>query len=58
MDPAELQGKSLPSQCEGCKSGQCQKPGKKPGKKPGQKPGEPKDSRNAGSGPPPDGSGS
>lgn len=55
MDPGDLQGLSLPKQCEGCKSGQCKKPGKKPGNKPKQ---EKQDSRNAGAGIPPDGSGS
>ena len=58
MDPSDLQGLPLPKQCQNCKSGNCNKPGKKPGKKEGQKPGEPKDSRAAGSGPPPDGAGS
>jgi len=55
MDPSDLQGLALPKQCQNCKSGQCNKPGRKPGKKPSQ---EKKDSRNAGAGPPPDGSGS
>jgi len=55
MEPGELQGLSLPSQCQGCKSGQCK--GKKPGRKPGgQKKAE--DARGASSGPPPDSSGS
>ncbi len=60
LELAELQGLDLPKQCSNCKSGQCKKPGKKPGgKKPGQKPQEEKkDARKAGSGPPPDNSGS
>ena len=57
MDPSDLQGMALPKQCQNCKSGQCNKPGRKPGKKEGKKE-EKKDSRNAGAGPPPDGSGS
>ena len=56
MDPSDLQGLTLPKQCQGCKAGNCKKPGKKPGKNKGQS--SPKDSRGAGSGPPPDGSGS
>ena len=52
MDPGDLQGRAIPKQCQGCKSGQCKKPGRKPGKN------KTKDSRGAGSGPPPDGSGS
>lgn len=55
MDPADLQGLSIPKQCQNCKSGQCKKPGKKPGKKEAK---EKKDARSAGAGPPPDGSGS
>jgi hypothetical protein len=55
MDPSDLQGLALPKQCQNCKSGQCNKPGRKPGKKQSQ---EKKDSRGAGAGPPPDGSGS
>ena len=55
MEPGELQGLNLPKQCQGCKSGSCKKPGRKPGNK---KSDQPKDSRGAGSGPPPDGSGS
>ena len=54
MDPSDLQGLAPPKQCQGCKSGNC----KKPGRKPGMKPGKPQDSRGAGSGPPPDGAGS
>jgi tetratricopeptide (TPR) repeat protein len=53
MDPGDLQGKPLPKQCQGCKSGQCKKPGRKPGAKE-----KTKDARGASSGPPPDGSGS
>ena len=56
MEPGDLQGMALPKQCQDCKSGQCNKPGKKPGKKPGEQ--KPKDSRGAGAGPPPDGAGS
>jgi len=56
LDLDELQGLDIPSQCQGCKSGQCKKPGKKPGKKPSQN--KPKDARGASSGPPPDNSGS
>ena len=58
MEPGELQGLALPKQCQGCKSGNCNKPGNKPGKQPGNKPKDEKDSRKAGAGPPPDGSGS
>ena len=58
MEPGDLQGLALPKQCQGCKSGNCKKPGNKPGKKPGTKPNEEKDSRKVGAGPPPDGSGS
>jgi hypothetical protein len=53
MEPGELQGKAIPKQCQGCKSGQCKKPGKKPGKNNNEK-----DMRKQGSGPPPDNSGS
>ncbi|GAA5483226.1 hypothetical protein [Haloferula sargassicola] len=53
MDPAELYGKAIPKQCQGCCSGKCNKPGKKPGKKK-----LPKDARGASSGPPIDGEGS
>lgn len=55
MDLSELQGLSLPCQCN-CNGKCC---GKCNGKKPGKKPATPNDSkaRNAGSGPPPDGSG-
>ena len=55
LDVGELQGLAIPTQCQGCKSGQCKKPGKKPGQKPSQ---EKKDARSAGAGPPPDKSGS
>ena len=54
MDPGELQGKAIPKQCQGCKSGQCKKPGRKPSKSQSK----PKDARGASSGPPPDNSGS
>ena len=54
MEPGDLQGLALPKQCQGCKSGNCNKPGRKKANSSGQ----PKDSRGAGSGPPPDGSGS
>ncbi len=54
MDPGELQGKAIPKPCQGCKSGQC----KKPGRKPSQSKNQAKDARGASSGPPPDGSGS
>jgi hypothetical protein len=54
LDLGELQGLALPCQCSGCCSGRCRSPGKKEGK---QKNGEKKDARQAGSGPPPDGSG-
>jgi hypothetical protein len=57
LDVGELQGLTIPSQCQGCKSGQCKKPGKKPGKS--NKLGEQKkDARGASAGPPPDNSGS
>jgi hypothetical protein len=54
MDPGDLQGRPLPKQCQGCKSGQC----KKPGRKPGTPKTKAKDARGASSGPPPDNSGS
>ena len=54
MEPGELQGLKLPKQCQNCKGGSC----KKPGRKKTNKNGPPKDSRGAGSGPPPDGAGS
>lgn len=54
LEPGALQGRPLPKQCSGCKSGQCKKPGKKPGK---SKDTGPKDARGASSGPPPDGQG-
>lgn len=53
MDPADLYGKAIPKQCQGCCSGKCNKPGKKPAMK-----GKPKDARDASSGPPIDGEGS
>ncbi len=53
MDLSELHALKIPTQCKGCCSGQCDRPGKKQSKKPGKKKG-------AGSnlGPLPDGSGS
>jgi len=57
LEVGELQGLAIPSQCQGCKSGQCKKPGKRAGKKP-SKGEEKKDARSAGAGPPPDNSGS
>ena len=36
LEVGELQGLAIPSQCQGCKSGQCKKPGKRAGKKPEQ----------------------
>ena len=56
LDVGELQGIDIPKQCQGCKSGQCKKPGK--GKNPSKKREKKKDARNAGAGPPPDDSGS
>ena len=57
MDLAELQGTSIPKQCQGCCSGNCKKPGNRPGKKKGK--GKKKqDARGASSGPPPDDGGS
>ena len=55
MDLAELQGLSIPKQCQGCCSGNCKKPGN--GKKKGQGK-KKKDARGASSGPPPDDGGS
>jgi hypothetical protein len=55
LDVGELQGLTIPTQCQGCKSGQCKKPGKRPGQKPSN---QKKDARSAGAGPPPDKSGS
>ena len=55
MDVGELQGLAIPTQCQGCKSGQCKKPGRKPGKSNSD---QKKDARGASSGPPPDKSGS
>jgi hypothetical protein len=56
LDVGELQGLAIPTQCQGCKSGQCKKPGKRPGQKPSNN--TKKDARSAGAGPPPDKSGS
>ena len=61
MEPDELQGLPIPGQCKNCQGGKCRGckgKGKKPGtgKRDGQKKSE--DARGAGSGPPPDGSGS
>ncbi len=56
MDLRELQGLDIPKQCNGCKSGQCKKPGKKPGRSKGSD--QKKDARGASAGPPPDNSGS
>lgn len=56
MDLDELQGLNLPSQCQGCCSGDCKGEGKRPDKKKGNS-GE-KDARGASSGPPPDNGGS
>lgn len=53
MDLGDLQGLSLPCQCQGCKSGKCKNPGKRP--KPSHLP---KDARAAGLSAPPDGRGS
>jgi hypothetical protein len=53
MDLKELQGLPIPSQCQGCCSGQCKKPGKKRSQKP-----NPKKGAWAALGPLPDGSGS
>jgi hypothetical protein len=58
MDLSELEALALPSQCKGCKSGQCNCKGKKPGKKPGNGKKPPKDARGASMGPPPEGGGS
>jgi hypothetical protein len=55
MDVGELQGLAIPTQCQGCKSGQCKKPGRKPGKSNSE---QKKDARGASAGPPPDKSGS
>jgi hypothetical protein len=52
MEPGELQARAIPKQCQGCKSGQCKKPGRSKAK------GDKKDARGASSGPPPDDSGS
>ncbi len=58
MDLSELEALALPSQCKGCKSGQCNCKGKKPGKKPGNGGQKSKDARGASMGPPPEGGGS
>jgi hypothetical protein len=55
LDVGELQGLTIPTQCQGCKSGQCKKPGKRPSQKPSN---QKNDARSAGAGPPPDKSGS
>jgi hypothetical protein len=55
LDVGDLQGRDLPKQCQGCKSGQCKKPGNGKRKSPNS---EKKDARSAGAGPPPDNSGS
>lgn len=58
MDPEELQGLPIPSQCRSCKGGQCRScKGRNPSqsKSPSR---SRKDARGAGSGPPPDDSGS
>lgn len=54
LDLDELQGLNLPCQC--CCNGKCKGSCKKPGKKPGKQPND-NFARNAGKGPPPDGSG-
>ncbi len=53
MDLTELQGLPLPKQCQGCSSGRCNSKANGPPKQ-----GPPEDSRAAGKGPQPDGSGS
>jgi tetratricopeptide (TPR) repeat protein len=58
MDLHELQALALPCQCKGCCSGQCKCKGKGKGRKPGKGHKPPEDMRSAGSGPPPDDSGS
>ncbi len=55
LDVGELQGLAIPTQCQGCKSGQCKKPGRKPSMSKSE---QKKDARAASSGPPPDKSGS
>ena len=55
LDVGELQGLAIPTQCQGCKSGQCKKPGRKPSNSKSE---QKKDARGASSGPPPDKSGS
>ncbi len=56
LDLSDLQALAMPSQCKGCKSGQCKCKGKC--KKKGKGKDDSKDGRGAGSGPPPDGRGS
>ena len=57
LDVGDLQGREIPKQCQGCKSGQCKKPGN--GKSKSKSPNsQKKDARSAGAGPPPDDSGS
>src|SRR5690606_8609296 len=58
MHLSELEALALPSQCKGCKGGQCNCKGKKPGKKPGKGNKKSEDARGASMGPPPDGGGS
>jgi len=59
MDLSELQGLTIPRQCQGCKSGQCKGSSSgKSRKKGGGSKKKPEDVRGASSGPPPDNSGS
>lgn len=59
MEPDELQGLPIPKQCKNCQGGKCRNcSGKKPGRNPNAGMKKPEDARGAGSGPPPDGSGS
>ena len=51
LDVGDLQGLEIPKQCQGCKSGQCKKPGNGRRKSPNS---QKKDARSAGAGPPPD----
>ncbi|MFZ4733502.1 MAG: hypothetical protein ACOYK7_13260 [Pirellulales bacterium] len=58
MNPEELQGLPIPSQCRSCKGGQCRScKGRNPSKSKSPSRSRP-DARGAGSGPPPDDSGS